>query len=297
MHQTSYDQHMPYIILLIILLIASPTNIHAQTCSPHIVPDLPPDNLIQNPWFRNPTSSQPNQQSSLQSWSDMTPAYPDHCFTHSQKCSNDQPLPSSLANGANEPTSARWTNGIGQGYSNPDQCHNGGSGGLVGRLEQVVQAHHPQDTQLTFDMYWVRDNVTSATVKIYGSDQPTGPWTTNPVWIAWDQADYPLETPSQSGYAEGIFHDTPPKSTVLNNPYPYYKIVIEASYRPDANRGFKFTGVYFSTSSPDNPPPNPDKIDFLDYLNHILSFNLYSQDLQKIIGIFDINNIIKQFSQ
>ncbi len=183
------------------------------------VDPLPEDNLITNPWFRNPENP---RKASLVGWTDL-----DGIWGTSRKDGN--PTPDN-----EEGTGARFAQG-----SNPDGGNNGiPHGGVDGYIFTIVAADASQ-TGLRFQTHWVSANIEAADVTIYAGNSENGPW--NKVWS-------PLEvTPEMD--AHFVWQHTGMLEFQLERGYPFYRIEFHARYSPANNWGFKFTGVYFATTA------------------------------------------------
>ncbi|MFZ5425128.1 MAG: hypothetical protein ACOZAO_05005 [Patescibacteria group bacterium] len=208
-----------------------------------IVPQLPSDNLINNPWFRNSLN-----KPSLEGWTDATG--PLGSWGATDKDGN--PTPNNVIG-----TAARVSAGMGGSNSNLPPHYDA-------YLYQVVAAD-PTQTTLNFDTYWVAHTIKPAEVTIYGSNTPNGSWT--PVWKPFNQnITTTLFSPPGENHNYWLWNyysnTTDKVSTTIAMGYPYYKVEIHVNF-PDADGGFKITGVYFSTSHTNgnpNPTPNPEPV-------------------------------------
>ncbi len=209
------------------------------------VPQLPSDNLLKNPWFRDSLN-----KPSLQDWVDATG--PLGHWVASDKPGN--PSPDNAVG-----TSARISVGEEGGLAATIPVN------YPAYLYQVVPAD-PSKKTLKFDMYWVTHTVKPVTVTVYGSNSANGPWTQ--VWVPFNktftQAYVP---PAGSGPANAYLWNyysnmTDMVSTTISTGYPYYKLQVYAVL-PDEAGGLKLTGMYFANGSAPivpNPDPDPDPI-------------------------------------
>jgi hypothetical protein len=190
-----------------------------------LVPPLPEDNLIFNPWFR--TGSRP----SLDGWVMTSTGRGGWGATQKQ----GNPTSDGIVG-----TCARVSTGRGAsraGWSIDP--------GVDAYLSQIVAAD-PQKRTLKFDMYWVTHTVNPGVVNVYAGSSPQGPW--QKVWQPFFQV-YAKRIAPSSGRGQDLwfyYSDTTDLvTTTLAQGYPYYKIEIHANL-PDANGGFKVNGIYFA---------------------------------------------------
>lgn len=212
------------------------------------VAQLPSDNLIKNPWFRNENCTAP----ALSPWVSV-PNLPDHSWTASDKPSNPSPSDGCA-------TSARISVGE-DGLAatvKPNQDV---------KMYQIVAAN-PAQKNLVFDMYWVIHTANYTTVNVYGgqSADPNGSWTK--VWTPFNYSINETLIPPSGVNQSWIWKcysehypecgDAPqlPATTTLSTGYPYYKIEFSASL-PPVTGGHKLTGVYFATTGAGGIPPAP----------------------------------------
>lgn len=212
------------------------------------VPELPSNNLLQNPWFRDENCDEPG----FAPWVSV-PSLPDHQWTASNKPTNPSPASGCVTAGrisiGEDGTAATVQ---------PNQDI---------RMYQIVTAN-PSNKNLIFDMYWVVHTMNVGTVTVYGgtSADPNGTWTK--VWTPFSYSVTKQLTPP-SGVSPVVWlwncysnhlpecADAPqlPATTTLTQGYPYYKIEF-LSNLPPVTGGFKQTGIYFTASGDgENPPP------------------------------------------
>ena len=200
--------------------------IPAYAVDPYIVPPLPLNNLIQNPWFT--VGNEP----SFSGWTDGTPG---GAWTLSPKVGN--PTPDGINN-----NSARISTGRGD-----DEAGKSVNPGVDTYLYQIIQSD-PTKTGLVFDMYWVTHTLNPGEVNIYGGDAPNGPWTF--VWKPFYQV-YTKQIIPGSGRGQDLWEYysnlTNQVSTTISQGYPFYKVEVHANL-PDESGGFKITGIYFATT-------------------------------------------------
>ncbi len=212
------------------------------------VPELPDDNLIVNPWFRDDADP---SAAGLDGWTRVLTNGVG--WVTSQKESN--PSPTIVVSGRCGydsvycGTSARWAKIVsgpyaGQTFPNIDVY-----------LYQVVDSG-AQTKELTFFMHWVSHRVAAAEVTIFGSQSPNGPWTQ--VWVPFfhsqDEVIYP-----PGGEIEEIWEETGFLETTLGQGFRYYKVQFRANLPEGEGVGFKMTGVYFGTEA-NAPPPPPEHL-------------------------------------
>ncbi len=215
------------------------------------VPPLPAGNLIQNPWFRsgsNPT--EPGQDH----W---TPEFNEGVtWGLSQKDSNPSPDTFIAGKCGNQNTycgtGARWANDFESG----DTVSYPGVDVFIYQIVQTDQANR----ELNFFMYFVNHRLNIGEAVIYGANGANGPWEQIwvPVSITQDRNPGPDNAPGRNG---NPWFSTPMVSTVLDQGYPFYKILLHANY-PESNTnqgdvGIKVTGVYFTVKNTNEPGINP----------------------------------------
>ena len=220
------------------------------------VPDLPPGNLLFNPWFRsisNPTLS------SLDGWIDA--AGPNKYWSTSQKESN--PSPDIVESGVCGFEKVYCGTGA---RLSPMPGQSGGIGvpGVDAYLYQVVSSdssHH----KLKFFTHWVSHKIDPAEVTIYGGNSPQGPWTK--VWVPFSYVD------DKNEGTVDLWTQTEFMEKTINKGYPFYKVEIHARLPGSEGVGFKITGIYFSTESLDGSgtPIPPPEYDYLHYLPSVIS--------------------------
>lgn len=223
------------------------------------VAELPSDNLIQNPWFRDDGCDKPQ----LAPWVSV-PDLPTHQWTASNKPSNPSP-----ASGCE--TSGRIS--VGEDGAavtvQPNQDV---------KMYQIVAAN-PSNKNLVFDMYWVVHTMNIGTVTVYGStsNDPNGTWTK--VWTPFSYSISKQITPPAGTTSAAVWlwdcysnhkpdcADAPelPAATTISQGYPYYKIEF-LSNLPAISGGFKQTGIYFTAKgsginpTPPIPTPSPSPV-------------------------------------
>lgn len=211
------------------------------------VPELPSDNLIENPWFRS--AADPNK-AGLDGWTNITAGGVG--WGLSQK--EDNPSPEMLVGkgcaykAAYCGTAARWANEADQGGTQSYP-------GVDVYLSQVVSTNSSH-RRLNFSMYWANHKLEVAEAMVYGANAPNGPWNFvwRPISISQDVNPPQCCVPGQNG---NPWFKTGTLQTTLNSGYPYYKIVLHARY-PEADSdqgdvGVKITGVYFTSKSTTDP--------------------------------------------
>lgn len=222
----------------VLMILAFPKTVFAYP-----VEELPEDNLIENPWFRDP--ARPNH-SSLAGWVDA--AGLNAHWSSSQKEAN--PTPDQIVSGdcgSQElycGTAARLDPGKGQsgGVAIP---------GVDAYLYQIVQADQSH-RKLKFFAHYVSHLVEVAEVSIYGGDSAEGPWEL--AWVPLYHTQDVLIKPPRGESTEALWEQTGFIETVLKQGYRYYKVEIHARLPEGNDTGFKITGIYFSTSLTDEPP-------------------------------------------
>ncbi len=232
------------VVLTILLIIMALFQVRPVTAFQ--VTELPPGNLIQNPWFR---SAADPSASALDGWTDA--AGLDKYWSSSQKESNPSPDIVIAGTCGHQPvycgTSARLsdTPGMSGGIGVP---------GVDTYLYQVVQAD-PSHTRLKFFMHWVSHLIEPAEMQIFGGNSPNGPWTL--VWTPFYHEQDEVIFPPPGGSIEDIWEVTGMLEHTISDGFPYYKVQMHGRLPIAPERkGFKFTGVYFSTE-PGTPGPTP----------------------------------------
>lgn len=211
-------------IVLVLSLLQSPIAAHAFQ-----VPQLPSDNLLQNPWFRDPNN--PNEPG-FHGWTRNNGV----TWGPSQKESNPSPDKLTSADCGNKPdycgTAARWAEQSGVTYPN-----------ITVTMYQVVKAN-PAHHKLVFFTHWVSHRVDAASVKIYGSNSGGGPWTEiwAPFYHSQDKVIYP-----PSGNVADLWEVTGFVEKTIPQGFNYYKVEFQARLPEGDGVGFKATGVYFAT--------------------------------------------------
>jgi hypothetical protein len=203
------------------------------------VDQLPPDNLVYNPWFRDPADP---TRSSLAGWTDA--AGENQYWSTSQKLSNPSPDEFVAGPCGGEPgycgTSARLNTTPGK---------SGGTGGVGADayLYQVIPAD-PENTRLKYFAHWVAHAIDPAEVTINGGETPEGPWVQ--VWRPFHAVlKYEAKPPPGEGQDwlwKANTASTPPVETTLSRGYPYYKLEIHARLVSQDTSAFKITGIYFT---------------------------------------------------
>jgi len=219
------------------------------------VEPLPDDNLIANPWFR---SAADPSLSALDGWTDA--AGKDQYWSSSQKVSN--PAPDPLVSGVcgHETT---YCGTAARLSTTPGQSGGIGKIGVDSYLYQVVPADSA-NRQLKFFTHWVAHTVNPAEVNVYGGETPDGPWTL--VWQPFYQVVEQVILPPPGEDTDWLWQEytaaTPLVETTLESGYAYYKIEIHAAL-PDADGGFKLTGIYFTAAPLETPTSTPTPEVFL----------------------------------
>jgi len=206
------------------------------------VPELPQDNLLVNPWFRD--ANDPGK-AGLDGWTRvLTDGFG---WGVSQKDSN--PAPDIVISGrcANRPvycgTSARWARQFGGGGLVP-------APNIDAYLRQVVSAD-PDQRRLKFSTYWVSHIVEVAQVSIYGSHTADGPWTL--VWVPFFHSQDELIVPPSRDVTD-LWEETGLLQATLDQGYSYYQVELHARVPDDDSvTGFKLTGIYFATEFTEEP--------------------------------------------
>jgi hypothetical protein len=129
-------------------------------------------------------------------------------------------------------TAARWAEQQGVTYPNIDVI-----------LYQVVAAN-PAHRQLRFFTRWVSHRVDAASVEIYGSQSPGGPWTL--VWSPFFHSQDEVIKPPSGNIAD-LWEVTGFLEKTLVQGFNYYKVQFRARLPVGDGVGFKATGVYFTT--------------------------------------------------
>lgn len=203
------------------------------------VPPLPNDNLLANPWFRDPLNpSLPG----FDHWINVN-----NDWTLSQKISN--PAPDAYISGKCDTSTPTYC-----GTSAKLSADDGnGQVGVDSYLYQIVSANSTH-TKLKFSTHWVTHFVDPFEVNIYGGANANGPWTL--VWTPVDQEVLTFITPPPGEDTGWLWVEmtswTPPVETILPNGYPYYKVEIHVNI--PSPEGFKITGVYFASEDVNGPP-------------------------------------------
>jgi len=203
------------------------------------VDPLPPDNLVYNPWFRDPADP---TRPSLAGWTDS--AGESQYWSTSQKLSNPSPDEFVAGPCGREPgycgTSARLNTTPGK------------SGGIspVGAdayLYQIIPAD-PNNTRLKYFAHWVAHAIDPAEVTIYGGETPEGPWTEvwRPFHVVLEYEAKPPPGEGQDWLWKTNTASTPPVEMTLAKGYPYYKLEIHARLVSQDTSAFKITGIYFT---------------------------------------------------
>jgi hypothetical protein len=205
------------------------------------VPPLPTDNLLQNPWFRDPSNP---SLPSFESWVNVN-----NFWTLSQKISN--PAPDAYVSGKCDdmPTYCGTAAKISADDGN-------GQVGVDSYLYQIVSAN-PDHTKLKFSTHWVTHYVDPFEINIYGSANANGPWTL--VWTPVYEEVLTLLTPPPGQGTDWLWMEmtswTPPVEKVLSTGFPHYKVEVHAKL--PSPEGFKLTGIYFAAVDADGPPQTP----------------------------------------
>ncbi len=243
---------MDAVIVVIAMLAATTTKAAAQTPAPQDreakplapserandprrdhwqVPPLPEDNLIKNPWFRGklePWVGDGNWQSDTTKWGNPAP--------------DEQ-----AGTAARISTGRRANSDVGKTVDIGKDAY----------LFQIVDAD-PAHRTLKFDMYWVAHTLNPGEVNVYGGPSPEGPWTH--VWKPFHQVHKKAVRPPAGRSANVLWKHysdlTELVTTTLPQGYPCYKVEVHANL-PDMSGGFKFTGVYFSTTAEQKPADRP----------------------------------------
>jgi MYXO-CTERM domain-containing protein len=236
---------------------------------------LPPDNLVENPWFRSPGSTSSAGFGSgiwlRETWDggtllesasgDQRP--PDSLtFGLSRKVTN--PSPVQAPGCGSDPTlycgtGARWAEDRGEGCS-LDRV------GLDAYARQIVAAGDPTHRRLRFSAWWVSHRIAVAEVNIAGAATANGPWI--PLWTPLhvespdvDLAATAPHPPTDDRSVEWRYltcgtttcSTAPVVETELAQGYAFYRIELHVRY-PDLQQvtcqaGAKLTGVYFATAA------------------------------------------------
>ncbi len=178
---------------------------------------LPEDNLVLNPWFRDPNN--PEVQSSVH-WED------DANWTFSTK--ENQPTPDLFKGHTRKASTSSF-------------------GGLLVPFEYAVTSTiveaNPNDTTLHYSMWWIQANPNVFDVNVYGSDSIDGEWTF--VWKAFQHQDYDIPNMSWTNAIE---------TTQVAQSYPFYKLEFVVNFS-SLGDSVKFNGVYFATEGNGNASP------------------------------------------
>ncbi|HZM83020.1 MAG TPA: hypothetical protein VFC19_45465 [Candidatus Limnocylindrales bacterium] len=215
----------------------------ATPASAHEVAQLPSGNLIASPWL----SKVVNGQLKLDTTGWVFEGSPTWGTGNAKPdCPGPAPFATSFT--------LRWARQAGQ---IPEFYPN-----IEVRVHTVVAANSAHRT-VKFFMHWVMHRMTLKAV-VYGGASPNGPWTQ--VWTAFDHTETvdfrpsPGEPRSEAWQhftsLPGMFDDwfaPVPRTTVLPQGYPYYRVQLRASYpNPDNTAsgavGGKVTGLYFTTA-------------------------------------------------
>lgn len=203
------------------------------------VDPLPSDNLVYNPWFRDPVEL---TRSSLAGWTDA--AGEDQNWSTSQKLSNPSPDEFIAGPCGSKPgycgTSARLN-------TTPGKSGGIGPVGADAYLYQVIPADK-ENTHLKYSAYWVAHAIDPAEVTIYGAETPEGPWTEvwRPFYVVLEYEAKPPKGEGQDWLWKTNTASTPPVETTLPRGYPYYKLEIHARLVSVDTSAFKITGIYFT---------------------------------------------------
>lgn len=195
------------------------------------VPQLPEDNLIVNPWFRDAaTPTTPG----FDGWTRLLTN--GVTWGPSQKVSN--PTPEIIVSGVCGfeqvfcGTAARWAKQDGIVYPNIDVV-----------MYQVVTAN-PFHHELTFFSHWVSHRVALAEISIYGGNTSGGPWTE--LWTPLSHSQDVVIKPPGGDMSE-LWEETGFLHKTLDRGYSHYKVEVRARLPEGDTVGFKLTGVYFAT--------------------------------------------------
>ena len=242
-------REVPVIIVVAFIILLASLFFEAAYAYP--VPELPGDNLIVNPWFRN--FSNP-KEAGFDGWT--RPLNEGVTWGPSQKESNPSPdIVITGTCGFQEVycgTAARWAEQFGVLYPYIDVY-----------TYQVVAAD-PSHRKLKFFTHYVSHIAELGAVNIYAGQTAEGPWEL--LWVPLYHSETKLIIP-ESGDVRDLWLDTGFLEWTFEQGYPYYKIELQSrlpeSPIPNGIRGvgFKVTGVYFSTEytdEPGQPPPPPN---------------------------------------
>jgi hypothetical protein len=216
------------------------------------VPELPADNLIVNPWFRDLSNM---EDTGFDGW--VRPLNQGVTWGPSQKESN--PSPDIVITGTCGfevvycGTAARWAEQFGILYPYIDVF-----------TYQVVAAD-PSHRKLKFFTYYVSHIAEVGAVNIYAGQSPDGPWEL--LWVPLYHTQDELIIP-ETGEIRDLWEETGFLEWTFEQGYPYYKVELQSrlpeSPIPNGIRGvgFKITGVYFATEITDEPglPPPPPNL-------------------------------------
>lgn len=213
------------------------------------VAELPDDNLIVNPWFRNAGD---RTESGFDGWTLLLTD--GHTWGLSQKESNPSPdLVVAGKCGSQQVycgTAARWAEQDGVLYPNIDVF-----------AYQVVAAD-PSQRKLKFFAHFVSHRVEVGAVNVYGGESPDGPWQS--IWSPLYHTQDVQIVPENGGQQE-LWVETGFRETIAEQGFPYYKVELQSRLPELAGdmirgAGFKITGIYFATEftdEPGGPPPTP----------------------------------------
>jgi hypothetical protein len=215
----------------------------ATPASAHQVAQLPAGNLIINPWL----SKVVNGQLKLDTAGWVFEGSPTWGTGNAKPdCPGPSPWGTSYT--------LRWAR---QANQTPEFHPN-----VEVRVHTVVSANSAHQT-VKFFMHWVMHRMTLK-ANIYGGQSPAGPWTQ--VWAAFEHVETvdwrpaPGEPRSEAWMhftsMPGKFDDwfaPVPRTKMLSQGYPYYKVELRASYPTPDNTasgavGGKVTGLYFATT-------------------------------------------------
>lgn len=188
----------------------TPTNSPYGPIIPPLVPPLPADNLVLNPWFRDLSDLiGPSMQYWTVDFGTWSATYKWH-----------NPSPDNLGD---------------QSHTAADiSAHGPPCQGVDCYFHQVVSAN-PSNKTLKFQIYWITIMMDENWAVIYGGNSVSGPWTE--VW----QPFHVYNTHNLGWRQSG------PSQTTIATGYSYYKIVLHA--RSEAGGGDnKLTGVYFAVA-------------------------------------------------
>lgn len=217
------------------------------------VDDVPADNLVTNPWFRNPA-----YQPSGEGWIFYTEG---SSLLWAVTDKDSQPAPDN----ADEGTSVRWA-------ETRPACTTGDKSGADAYFFQVLEGN-PDHRFLKFHVWWVAHEVEVLEYNIYGSSSADGPWTW--VWRPFHQVcevDCVAEVSGAGGDRTlewiNLTATTPEVEGQLEAGWNYYKVEGHVRYVKDSpddcDVGAKTTGIYFAAAATGDsdiitpPTDNPD---------------------------------------